>query len=491
MAFTSMEQLLQIGFLPTTAALLSIYLFYVAVQKWNQRRTARRLGCQPVRSAGEKNDIFGLKAVWRIRDAYAREDMPLYRMRSMDAVGPNAHTVKVKFLMNQVLEIRDPLNIKTILATNMDHWGFGPVRGRLAIKFFGKNVFTHEGQAWKNSRSMVRPHFYVSQVADTHLFEKHVRELFLQLDVDGDGWTRKPDLSPLLSCLTLDISSEFLFRYSVHSLNPAKRPDLPVIKGREMPDMTVIGPAADRSAEFMARIALLGPWYWIVPSRQWTRDSKKVMTLCKWFAYAALEREPVPEKPSDVDQQYYFLDEMSKVCKDPDVLRQEVAGLLFAAEITTAALLGWILLYLSRQPSIYEKLRAAVGEAFGLDHTAPIPDAFQLRKCDYLQNVIHEALRLGTPIPLTTRESTQDTTLPTGGGEDGTAPVFCPKGTQIAINFFALHHRADLYGDDAEEFRPERWETREKGWEMCGFGGGPHTCIGRKHSEAGPFYTTL
>ncbi|KAL8639101.1 MAG: hypothetical protein Q9228_003823 [Teloschistes exilis] len=475
-----MEQLLQIGFLPATAALLSIYLVYAVAQKWNLRRTARRLGCQPVRSGGPKNDPFGLKAVWDIQDAHASEDMPHSRMRSMDAAGPNAHTVKTNFLMNQVLEIRDPLNIKTILLTNMHHWGLGPVRGRLSSQFFGMNMFTQEGKAWKESRSLVRPHFYVSQVADTYLFEKHVRELFLQLDVDSDGWTRKSDLSHLLSSMTLDIASEFLFRYSVHSQNPAKRPNLPVIQGQKMPDMAVIGPAADRAAEFMARVSLLGSWYWIVPSRQWTLDTKKVMTLCKWFANAALEPGLVPEKPADVGPQYYFLDEVTKVCKDPDILRQEVAGLLFAAEITTATLLSWLLVYLSRQPSVYAKLRAEVGEAIGLDQTTPIPNAFQLRKCDYLQNVISEGLRLGTPIPLTARQATQDTTLPTGGGEDGTAPVFCPKGTQIALNFFALHHRADLYGDDVEEFRPERWETREKGWEMCGFGGGPRTCIGRK-----------
>ncbi|KAI4251729.1 MAG: hypothetical protein LQ352_004679 [Teloschistes flavicans] len=476
-----MERLLLIGYLPTTAALLSIYLVYATIQKWNQRRTARRLGCQPVRSAALKNDPLGVRALWANRAAVVRSEMPLFRIRSMDAVGPNAHTVKVKFLMNEFLEIRDPLNIKTVLSTNTHHYGLGPIRGRLSSQFFGNNLFTHEGAAWKASRALIRPQFYLSQIADANLFDKHVRELFLQLDVDSDGWTRKPDLSQMFINIILDISSEFLFHYSTHSQNPAARPHLPVLKGREMPDMALVGPALLRAAEYMARISLLGPLYWLVPSMQWTRDTKTVMSLCKWFADAALEQRLGPEDPSEKGQQYHFLDEASKTCKDSDVLHQEVAGLLFAAQAATSALLGWVFVYLAREPSVYERLRAAVGEAIGLDSAAPISNSSKLRKCDYLQNCINEALRLGSPGVWTSRQAIQDTTLPTGGGEDGTAPVFIPKGTQVVLNFFALHHRPDLYGDDVEEFRPERWEDREeKGWEMCAFGGGPRTCIGQQ-----------
>ena len=74
--------------------------------------------------------------------------------------------------------------------------------------------------------------------------------------------------------------------------------------------------------------------------------------------------------------------------------------------------------------------------------------------------------------------------LPRGGGEDGEAPVLIPKGSLITLNLFALHHREDLYGDDVEEFRPERWEGRERRLDMIAFGGGPRSCIGREYSSA-------
>jgi cytochrome P450 len=46
---------------------------------------------------------------------------------------------------------------------------------------------------------------------------------------------------------------------------------------------------------------------------------------------------------------------------------------------------------------------------------------------------------------------------------------------------YAMHRRKDLYGPDAESFRPERWEENAKrGWEYLPFNGGPRICLGRK-----------
>lgn len=43
-----------------------------------------------------------------------------------------------------------------------------------------------------------------------------------------------------------------------------------------------------------------------------------------------------------------------------------------------------------------------------------------------------------------------------------------------------MHRRKDLWGDDASEFKPERWEKRRTGWEYLPFNGGPRICIGQQ-----------
>ena len=56
-----------------------------------------------------------------------------------------------------------------------------------------------------------------------------------------------------------------------------------------------------------------------------------------------------------------------------------------------------------------------------------------------------------------------------------------PEGTQVLIPLYAMQHRADIWGADVEEFRPERWETYRPGWEFIPFGAGARKCLGRKY----------
>lgn len=43
-----------------------------------------------------------------------------------------------------------------------------------------------------------------------------------------------------------------------------------------------------------------------------------------------------------------------------------------------------------------------------------------------------------------------------------------------------MHRDPAVYGNDVEEFRPERWDGLRPGWAFLPFSGGPRVCIGRK-----------
>lgn len=89
----------------------------------------------------------------------------------------------------------------------------------------------------------------------------------------------------------------------------------------------------------------------------------------------------------------------------------------------------------------------------------------------YLRACLNESLRLYPVVPLNSREALEDTILPRGGGEDGMAPIFIPKGGLVSWNLWALHRRKDYFGEDAEDFRPERWlDGEEEGEGMGGKG---------------------
>lgn len=56
-----------------------------------------------------------------------------------------------------------------------------------------------------------------------------------------------------------------------------------------------------------------------------------------------------------------------------------------------------------------------------------------------------------------------------------------------------MHRRHDIWGEDADEFRPSRWEGRKLGWEFVPFSGGPRVCLGQQYAlnNAGYVLTKL
>jgi cytochrome P450 len=78
------------------------------------------------------------------------------------------------------------------------------------------------------------------------------------------------------------------------------------------------------------------------------------------------------------------------------------------------------------------------------------------------------------------------TTLPTGGGPQGEHPVLVRRGEAVGYCVYAMHRRKDLYGPDANLFKPERWEEddgklgRTIGYGYLPFNGGPRVCLGQE-----------
>lgn len=83
--------------------------------------------------------------------------------------------------------------------------------------------------------------------------------------------------------------------------------------------------------------------------------------------------------------------------------------------------------------------------------------------------------------------ATKDTYLPVGGGPDGKDPIHIRKGQEVMYSVYAMQRRQDIFGADADEYRPERWETLKPGWAYIPFNGGPRICIGQQFAltEAG------
>jgi cytochrome P450 len=114
---------------------------------------------------------------------------------------------------------------------------------------------------------------------------------------------------------------------------------------------------------------------------------------------------------------------------------------------------------------------------------------FPFRELD--SNGLNLALRLYPVVPFNVRTANKDTCLPVGGGPDGTAPVFVPEGQEVLYSVYTMHRSPEIYGPDADEYRPERWANLKPGWAYIPFNGGPRICIGQQFALTEAGYTTV
>ena len=179
---------------------------------------------------------------------------------------------------------------------------------------------------------------------------------------------------------------------------------------------------------------------------------------------------------------YVFLHELVSQTSNKIKIRSELLNILLAGRDTTASLLTSVWFMLANRPDVWRQLQREIDESLDVGER---PTFEKLKDMKYLRAVLNESLRLYPVVAENDRQADVDTVLPVGGGEDGKAPAFVAKGQIVHWNLYTMHRRKDLYGEDADDFKPERWlDQGEKkglrvGWEYLPFNGGPRICIGR------------
>ena len=148
---------------------------------------------------------------------------------------------------------------------------------------------------------------------------------------------------------------------------------------------------------------------------------------------------------------------------------------------TSASAMEWGMSELMRNPAVMKKLQGQIREAFRGKAVVTEADLQQQAgNLRYLKLVIKEALRLHPPAPLLVpRESIEACEL------DG---YTIPAKSRVIINAFAIG-RDPRYWDDAEKFKPERFEEGTvdftgSSYEFLPFGSGRRMCPGFNYGLA-------
>ncbi|KAK7956630.1 uncharacterized protein PG986_005852 [Apiospora aurea] len=481
--FNRSELLIGLGAVLVLARLVNSCL----IRPWRYRLKARRLGCGIVPTEPRKWPM-GLDIVRNGLMADRDQRMPEYVTARFAAMG--RYTWRMDVLGSSNFITAEPRNIQAILATQFDDFKLGDVRTTNLKLFLGRSIFAVDGPAWNSSREVMRPLFTRENVSNVRLLEGHFQSMMRCLlessegvpsssrDNHGRTWTAPASLAALLPRFTLDSASEYFLGQSAHSLESR-------LRGEKKEDLNW---ALEQMIPLLRMRLTLRGLYWIYGNK----ELRHIAAVMRQFTNDAMDKADATARSGENWAKYDFLDTLRARCADRDEVSEQVLGLLAAGTDTTAALTGWVFYSLIRNPRVFAKLREVVIQHFGTSFTESSTGGSvtfeKLKNCTYLQHVLNETLRRHSVVPLNSRCAKRDTTLPTGGGPDGTQPVFVPAGTEFNFSTHVLHRRRDLWGPDADEFVPERWEKRRPGvFHYVPFNGGPRICIGQQFAltEAG------
>ncbi|CDO70484.1 hypothetical protein BN946_scf184569.g27 [Trametes cinnabarina] len=144
----------------------------------------------------------------------------------------------------------------------------------------------------------------------------------------------------------------------------------------------------------------------------------------------------------------------------------QISTFLAAGHETSSSALTWTLFALARNPAVQSRLRAELRSLdMPIDGVPSFHFLEQITQLPYLDAVVRESLRLYAPISTTMRVATADDIIPISIPFMDRRGRRCEhiqvrRGDIISIPIQTLNKNTDVWGADAEVFRPDRWLAR-------------------------------
>lgn len=323
--------------------------------------------------------------------------------------------------------------------------------------FGGDGLFTSRTSEpnWKKAHNILLPTFSKQAMKGYHPMMVDIAEQLI------NKWARLNsndtiDVADDMTRLTLDTIGLCGFNYRFNSFY--RQDHSPFIESM----VRALNEAMQKSSRLKIQNLLM-----VKTKRQFEEDIQTMFSLVDQI----IEERKASAAPEEVDLLARMLngkDPATGETLDDENIRYQIITFLIAGHETTSGLLSFALYFLLNNPEALQKAYDEVDRVLVSDS----PQYEEILQLPYIRMILSESLRLWPTAPGFDVYAKEDTVI------GGKYPL--KKGESCSILLPQLHRDKGAWGEDAELFRPERFEdtTQVPHHAYKPFGNGERACIG-------------
>ncbi|KAF9698490.1 hypothetical protein EKO04_003484 [Ascochyta lentis] len=387
------------------------------------------------------------------------------------------------FFHTDRLIVSSPAALADVLVNKSYDFEKPPWSRAFLRKFLGDGLLMTEGDEHKHHRKQIMPAFHFRHIKELYpvFWSKSIEFCDAVKASLADDASKILEIGHYSTQVTLDIIGLAGLGRDIASLRSS---DDELVKNYE----EILEPTSEKAIYFVChlifppRLIAMLPWKLNERVRITTGNLKRI---CTDFV---VDRKAKMKQESQESRDILSIMIRSNNFSDENLVDQ-LLTFMAAGHETTSSALTWASHLLSKHPGMQDRLRSEIQEYIPDPQALSDPDfdvAGLLESMPYLNGVCNEVLRLYPTIPVTARLSIRNTTV---------AGVFIPKGTMMFVVPWAVNRNPALWGENAEDFVPERWIDKATGRATMNGGAdsnfafltflhGPRSCIGERFARA-------
>ncbi|RWR89084.1 cytochrome P450 CYP72A219-like protein [Cinnamomum micranthum f. kanehirae] len=371
------------------------------------------------------------------------------------------------------VNIMDPELIREVLSNKFGH--FAKPESNPLTKLLATGLVNYDGEKWAKHRRILNPAFHQEKLKRMvpAMFTSASELISRWEELVGSEGSREINVWPELQNFTADVISRTAF-------------------GSNYREGMQIFQLQTEQAELVnkATQAIYIPGLRFLPTKDNVRRNeinREVETLVRGMVEKRKKATKMGDAIND-DLLGLLMESNSKESQENgnsksmgmtmDDVVEECKLFYFAGQETTSVLLTWTMIVLSMHPNWQEKAREEVLQVFGKNK----PDLDGLSHLKIVKGefvavtlILFEVLRLYPPGAFLIRRTYKEMKL----GE-----LTLPPGVQLSLPILLIHHDPEIWGEDVEEFKPDRFSegvAKASNHQLAffPFGWGPRICIGQ------------